>query len=66
MKKTLRILAWIAGVLAAVIVLAMVGLWLFFPVEKAKNLAIEKGSAQLGSAHCGGRGGDIVLGRGRR
>ncbi|MEW6413483.1 MAG: AsmA family protein [Candidatus Zixiibacteriota bacterium] len=48
MKRLTRILGWIAGVVIILLLLAIVGLWLFFPIEKAKEFAIEKGSAQLG------------------
>ena len=48
MKRLLRIAGWIAGIVVVVIVLAAIALWMFFPVEKAKQMVIEKGSAQLG------------------
>ncbi len=48
MKKLLKILSWTAGIVVVLLLLAIVGLWLFFPIEKAKELAVEKGSAQLG------------------
>jgi len=48
MKKLLKILLWITGIFVALIIVAIIGLKLFFPVEKAKAYAIEKGSAALG------------------
>jgi len=47
MRRIIRIIGWIAAVVVVLIVLAVAGLWLFFPVEKAKNLAVERFSAQL-------------------
>jgi len=48
MKRPYRILSWIAGILIALILIAVILVKLFFPVEKARLLAIEKGSAALG------------------
>ena len=48
MKKLLKILLWIAGIFVALIIIAVIGLKLFFPVEKVKAIAVEKGSAALG------------------
>lgn len=48
MKKLLKILAWIAGVLLVLLILAAVGLKLFFPVEKVRQMAVEEGSKTLG------------------
>ncbi len=48
MRKAFRILGWVAVIAIGLLLLAIVGLWLFFPVEKAKEMAVEKGSAQLG------------------
>ena len=48
MKKLLKILAWIAGIFIVLLILVVVGFKLFFPAEKAKAMAIEKASAQLG------------------
>jgi len=48
MKKIIKVTSWIAGVVIALLILIVIGLMLFFPVEKAKNLVIEKASAQLG------------------
>ncbi len=47
MKKLMKILAWIVGILVLVLVLAVVGLKIFFPVEKVRSMAVEKGSAAL-------------------
>ncbi|UCE25825.1 MAG: AsmA family protein [Candidatus Zixiibacteriota bacterium] len=48
MKKFLKILGWVAGAVIVLLILAIAGLWLFFPIEKAKEMAVERGSAQLG------------------
>jgi len=48
MKKLLKILLWIAGIFIVLAILAVIGLKLFFPTEKAKAYAIEEGSAALG------------------
>jgi len=48
MKKLLKMLAWIVGIFLLLIVVAVIGLKLFFPVEKTRQVAIEKGSALLG------------------
>jgi hypothetical protein len=47
-KKLLKILGWIVGIFLVLLVLLVIGLKLFFPVEKAKALAIERGSRMLG------------------
>ncbi|MBN1212431.1 MAG: AsmA family protein [candidate division Zixibacteria bacterium] len=48
MKKLLKILLWIAGIFIALVILAVIGLKLFFPKEKAKAYAIKEGSTALG------------------
>ncbi len=48
MKKLLKILVWIAGVLLVLLILLAIGLKLFFPVEKAKAMAVERGAKMLG------------------
>jgi len=48
MKKFTRILIWTAGILVALIVVAVILLKIFLPVEKIKALAIEQGTARLG------------------
>ncbi len=48
MKKLLKILAWLAGVVIVLAILAFVGLKIFLPAEKIRDLAIEKGSAAIG------------------
>ena len=48
MKMIFKVVRWTALILVGVILLSIAGLWLFFPIEKAKNMAIEKGSAELG------------------
>ncbi len=47
MKKLVKILAWIAGIIVALIIIAIVVFNLFFQ-DDAKAWAIEKGSATLG------------------
>jgi len=48
MKKLLKILAWVAGIFVVLLILVIVGFKLFFPVEKAKAMAIERASAKMG------------------
>ena len=48
MKSLLRILVWIVGILVVLVVVAMIGLKLFFPAEKVKELAVARGSDMLG------------------
>ncbi len=48
MKKLYRVSIWAAGIILALLLIAIVLVKLFFPVEKARQLAIEKGSAALG------------------
>ncbi len=48
MKRLLKILAWVVGILVVLIIVAVVAAKLFFPVEKVKALAVERGSAMLG------------------
>ncbi len=48
MRKLVKILGWIAGVVVVLILLLAIGIKLFFPVEKAKALAVERGSRMLG------------------
>ena len=43
MNKLVRILVWIAGVVVALIVVAVALLWIFFPEDKVRQIAIEKG-----------------------
>lgn len=47
MKKVKKILVWIVGVFIALVLLAMIGIKLFFPTEKVRMLAEEQGSAAL-------------------
>ena len=47
MKKLVRILAWVVSITLALLILLALGLQLFFPVEKARQYAEEKGSAAL-------------------
>ncbi|MBU0984124.1 MAG: AsmA family protein, partial [candidate division Zixibacteria bacterium] len=48
MKKFLKILGWIAGVFLVLLVLAVIGLKLFLPVDKVRQMAVDEGSARLG------------------
>ncbi len=48
MNRFFRIALWAVGVIVGLLILLLVAVQLFFPVEKAKALAIEKGSAALG------------------
>ena len=48
MKKLVKILLWAAGVFAALVIVLIVGLKLFFPTEKVRAMAEEKGSAAMG------------------
>ena len=47
MKRLIKILAWLIGIVIVLIVVAIVGFKLFFQ-DDAKALAVEKGSAALG------------------
>ena len=48
MKKLLKILGWTAGSLVALVILLAVGLRLFLPMEKLRDLAVARASAALG------------------
>ncbi len=48
MKSFLKIAAWVGGIIVALIIVAVVALKIFFPVEKARQMAVEKGTAMLG------------------
>jgi ribosomal protein L31 len=48
MKKFTRILIWVAGSLVALIIIAIILLKIFLPVEKIKALAVEQGKTYLG------------------
>jgi uncharacterized protein involved in outer membrane biogenesis len=48
MKRIGRISLWVGGSIVGLILLAVILIKLFFPIEKAKTFAIEKGSAALG------------------
>jgi len=47
MKKALKVLLWFAGIALVLVILAVVAAYLFFPLEKAKAYAIERGSVAL-------------------
>lgn len=48
MNKIIKIFLWIVGGLAALLLLLIVGIQLFFPTEKARRYAEEEGSKALG------------------
>jgi uncharacterized protein involved in outer membrane biogenesis len=48
MKKLLKILAWAAALFLALLIVVIVAFKLFFPVDKAKELAVAQGSQLLG------------------
>ena len=48
MKKLGKVLLWTVGILVALLILLVIGIKLFFPVEKAKAWAVEEGSAAIG------------------
>ncbi|MBI5266739.1 MAG: AsmA family protein, partial [candidate division Zixibacteria bacterium] len=48
MNKGAKIAMWVIGGLVALLVVLVIGLKLFFPVEKVRALAVEKASAMLG------------------
>lgn len=48
MKKSLKILGWIAGVIVVLLVLAAIGLKLFFPRDKVRLMAMEKAREATG------------------
>ncbi len=47
MNRFAKILIWIIGAILALIIIAVAGVMIFFPKDKAKNLAIEKISSAL-------------------
>jgi len=47
-NKFLKILLWVVGILAALLIILVVGIQLFFPTEKARQYAIEEGTRTLG------------------
>jgi len=48
MKKLGKILIWTAGIVLVLLVIAVIGLKLFFPTEKVRQMAVEEGSDMLG------------------
>lgn len=48
MKKLLRILGWTAAIIAVLIILAAVGLKLFFPKDKVRQMAMEQAREATG------------------
>lgn len=47
MKKLIKYLAWLVGIIVVVIILIGVGIYFFFPKEKVKAMALDKLSASL-------------------
>ncbi len=47
MNRSLKKLLWIVGSVVGLIVLSIVLLQIFFPVEKVRSMAVEKASAAL-------------------
>ncbi|MCP4683938.1 MAG: AsmA family protein [bacterium] len=48
MKKLAKILTWTAGVVLVLLIVAVIGLKLFFPTEKVRQMAEERGSEMMG------------------
>ena len=48
MSKTKKIMIWIVSLLVGLVLVAILALYLFFPLEDVKAMAIEKGEAALG------------------
>jgi len=48
MKKFWKAILWIAGIVVVLLVLAVIAVKLFLPVEKIKAMVVEKGTAALG------------------
>jgi len=48
MKNFFKVLLWIAGVFFALIILAVIGLKIFLPAEKIRQIAESRGTQQLG------------------
>ena len=47
MKKLLKIILWLAGIFAGLLVLLIIGFKLFFPAEKVRLMAVKQGSEWL-------------------
>ena len=47
MKKLLKILAWLAGIVAVLLILLVVAAKLFLPADKIRDMAVEQASARL-------------------
>jgi hypothetical protein len=47
MKKTAKIIKWTISIILVVLLLVVIGFSLFFPTDRARQLAIEKGSEKL-------------------
>ncbi len=50
MRKLLKILVWLVGILVLLVIIAVIGLKLFFPAEKIRELAVRQASKALGRA----------------
>lgn len=48
MKKLLKILLWALGVVVALVLLATIILWIFFPAEQVKQMAVSRATEALG------------------
>lgn len=48
MNRALKILLWTVGSIVGLVILGIVAIYIFFPLDKAKAMAIEKGSAAIG------------------
>ena len=47
MKKLLKILAWLAGIVAVLLILLVVAAKLFLPADKIRDMAVEQAGAKL-------------------
>jgi hypothetical protein len=48
MRGALKIFLWAVGIFVGLILIGMAAIYVFFPLDKAKSMAMEKGSAALG------------------
>jgi hypothetical protein len=48
MRRALKIFLWAIGIFVGIIVVGIAAIYIFFPLEKARTMAVEKGSAALG------------------
>ncbi len=47
-RKTARIAAWTGGALVGLVLLGLLAVWIFLPLEKIKELAVTEASSRLG------------------